>query len=198
MRRVKDPADPRRCKGAASEGQCLNVAEHGCNYCRAHGGQSTEEQENLRGYLLAKAQDRARLAQVSDELEPVKELRDSIALLHMLIERRFNLVKSDADLLAACGPLNQMIQNMERLVNSCHKIEQNLGQLLAKAAILGLAKQMVQIIIEELEGIENYERIVDHVTYRLIETIRVAGNLQEPRAAIPAFPSSSSTFTSVS
>jgi len=34
MHRVKDPADPRRCTGAAPEGQCLNVAEPGCDRCR--------------------------------------------------------------------------------------------------------------------------------------------------------------------
>ncbi len=76
----------------------------------------------------------------------------------------------------ACGPLNQMLQTMERLVSSCHKIEQNLGQLLAKQAIYALARRMVEIIVEELEGIENYEVIVDTITARLIDTVRTAGN----------------------
>jgi hypothetical protein len=184
MERVTDPADPRRCRGAAPDGQCQNVAEPGAEYCRAHGGHDNTDQQSLRGYLLAKARDRARLAELSDELEPIKELRDSIALLHMLIERRFNLVKDETDLLAACGPLNQMLQNMDRLVNSCHKIEQNLGQLLAKHAVLILAKRMVEIIVEELEGIENYELIVDRITERLIDTIRGAGNMEQEPSAV--------------
>ena len=188
MQRVTNPADPRRCQGAAPDGQCWNEAEPGSRYCRCHGGRDHTEQENLKGYLLAKAQDRARLAEVSDELEPVKELRDSIALLHMMIERRWNAIKDDGDLLQACGPLNQMLQNMDRLVNSCHKIEQNLGQLLAKHAILALAKRMVAIMVEELEGIEQYEDIVDRITARLIDTIRGANNIEhEPSvAALPA------------
>ena len=184
MSLVKDPADPRRCQRSTEIGQCMNEAEPGSDYCKAHGGGRYTEENNLKGYLLAKAQDRARLASLSDDLEPVKELRDAIALEHMLIERRWNAIKNDGDLLQACGPLNQMLQTMERLVNSCHKIEQNLGQLLAKQAIFALAKRMVEIIVEELEGIENYEEIVDTITARLIETVQTAG--KESKLALPA------------
>jgi len=130
----------------------------------------------VQGYLLAKSHDRARLAQLSEDVEPVKELRDSIGLLHMMIERRWNAIKNDSDLLQACGPLNQMLQNMDRLVNSCHKIEQNLGELLAKHAILALAKRMVEVMVEELEGIDDYEEVIDRITARLIDTISGADN----------------------
>jgi hypothetical protein len=167
----------------------MNRAEHGSEYCRVCGGRSTEEREELRGYLLAKAQDRSRLAAIADELEPVKELRESIALLHMLIERRFNLIKNDAELLAACGPLNQMLQNMERLVSSCHKIEQNLGLLLAKHAVLGLAQAMVQIIVDELEGIDDYEAIVDRITARLIAMVQGSNNQVIQSSPLLALPS---------
>ena len=186
-RRVIDPADPRRCKGATSTGQCMNVAEPGSDYCKSHSGRDRTEENNLKGYLLAKAQDQARLASLSDDLEPVKELRDAIALQHMLIERRWNMIKNDGDLLQACGPLNQMLQNMDRLVSSCHKIEQNLGHLLAKHAVLALAKRMVEIIVEELEGIEHYEEIVDTITARLIDTIRGADNVEQ-KATVTALP----------
>jgi len=162
------------------DGQCQNVAEYGSDYCTVHGGRTgMQEADDKRGYLLAKAEDRTRLVGMSDELEPVKELRDLIALQHMLIEKRYNLINSDTDLLTACGPLNQMLQTMERLINSCHRIETNLGELLQRHAVLALAKEMIRIIIDELEGIDNYERIVDSITQRLIDTIRNASNIQE-------------------
>jgi hypothetical protein len=176
MGRVKDPAHPHRCKGAAKNGQCMNEVEPGSEYCKYHGGRDRTEEINQKGYWLSKAQDRTRLANLSDHLEPVKELRDAIGIQHMLIERRWNAIKDDGDLLQACGPLNQMLQTMERLITSCHKIETNLGQLLAKQAIFSLAKRMVEIIVEELEGIENYEEIVDTITSRLIETVQWTDN----------------------
>lgn len=177
--RVNDLADPRRCKAPAPDGQCQNVAAHGSDYCETHGGIDHLPAEQKRGFLLAKAEEKTRLAAISDELEPVKELRDSIALTHRLIERRYNMVKEDSDLLMACGPLNQLIQTMERLVNSCHRIETNLGELLARHAVLALAKEMVGIVIDELEGIEDYEAIIDRITTRLINTIRKADNIPQ-------------------
>ena len=179
MERVTDLADPNRCKGAAQDGQCQNRAEHGSEYCCVHGGRSLQEAEDKRGYLLAKVEERTRLAKMSDDLEPVKELRDLISLQHILIERRYNLINNDGDLLAACGPLNQMLLTMERLVNSTHRIETNLGELLARHAVLALAKEMVAIVIDELDGIDDYEIIVDRITQRLIDTIRNANNITE-------------------
>lgn len=183
--RVNDLADPHRCKAPAPDGQCKNRAAHGSEYCETHGGIDHLPAEQKRGFLLAKAQDQTRLASLSDDLEPVKELRDSIAITHMLIEKRWNLIRNDGDLLMACGPLNQLIQTMERLVNSCHRIEQNLGELLARHAVLALAKEMVEIVIDEIEGIEDYEAIIDRITNRLIDTVRKADNIPTN----PALPS---------
>ncbi len=189
MDRVTDLADPERCQGSAPDGQCQNKSEYGSKYCRAHGGvKGLQEIEDKRGFLLSKASDQVRLAQLSEGLEPVKELRDIIALQHILIERRYNMVKDDNDLLAACGPLNQMITSMEKLITSSHKIETNLGELLSRNSVLALAKAMCQIVIEELDGIENYEFIVDRITQRLIDTIRVADNSSKKDIAIPALP----------
>jgi hypothetical protein len=115
----------------------------------------------------------------------VKELRDAIALAHMLIEQRYNLIKTDGDLLAACGPLNQMLQTMERLVNSTHRIETNLGELLARHAVITLAKEMVKIVIEEIEGVEDYEAIIDRITERLINTVQKADNIPKNNLALP-------------
>jgi len=187
--RVNDLADPNRCKGASPEGQCKNVALYNNDYCKLHsGGVDHLPAEQRRGFLLAKAEDKARLASVSNDLEPVKELRDTISLTHMLIEKRWNMVKEENDLLIHCGPLNQLIQTMERLITSSHRIETNLGELLARNAVLALAKEMVAIVIDELEGIEDYEEIIDRITSRLIDTIRSADNIPKDQAALPPPP----------
>lgn len=175
MHRVKDPADPRRCKGAAQDGQCMNEAEHGSDYCRAHSGVSTAEEEGRRIYHLAQARYRTRLAQLSEH-EEVKSLREEIALNRMLIEQRFNLIKNETDLLAACGQLNQMLLTVERLVKSAHQIEQNLGVLLSKPTVLRLGQQLCEIIVEELVGADRYEERVDRICERLIQAIAAAHN----------------------
>ena len=175
MKRVNDLADPRRCKGAAPDGQCQNFAEEGSDYCAAHCGKSNLPAIQTRQYLLAKADFRKRLAELGDH-EDIKSLRDEIALARMLIEKRLNMVQTDNDILAACGPINQLLLTVERLVKSAHQIETNLGVLLARKSVLRLGQQICQIITEELEGIENYEEIVDSIINRIIETIKRANN----------------------
>jgi hypothetical protein len=140
----------------------------------------------MRSYLLAQAQDRLRLAQLSVDQEPIRELRDAIALTHMLIERRFNLIQNDADLLAACGPLNQLLLTMERLVKSAEQLKQNLGTLLSRQTVLRLGQEMCMIVAEELEEIEGFEMIVDRVVERIVASVQATGNSTEPPKALPS------------
>jgi len=101
MQRVTDLADPRRCKGASVDGQCQNVAEEGSDYCRAHGGESLAPARRLKQYLLTKAQDRERLAQLAEN-DGLKTLREEVVIALGQLERRLSLAsRSDAEFLAA-------------------------------------------------------------------------------------------------
>jgi hypothetical protein len=51
----------------------------------------------------------------------------------MLIDKRFEAILDENDLQIAFGPLAQAFKTVERLVKSCHQIEENLGSLLSKA-----------------------------------------------------------------
>jgi len=181
MQRVTDLADPDRCKGAQPDGQCRNRAEDGSDYCRACGGENRAPARKLRQYLLAKAHDRVRLAEFAEH-EEVKSLRDEIALARMLIERRFNLIQNDADLIGACAPLNTLLLTVERLVKSAHAIEKSLGALLARNAVLRVGQQVCQIIVDRLEGIPNYEQIVDAIITDIVATISKADNSDDESA----------------
>ncbi|MHC4703558.1 MAG: hypothetical protein ACYTFQ_23590 [Planctomycetota bacterium] len=192
MDRVTDLADPNRCKGAAPDGQCRNLAEYGSQYCRAHGG-STEiaKQEQVNSFLLAKADDRARLTAVSETLDPVKALHDTLSLNLILLEKRWNGCKDDTDLITNCSSINALMLTTERLVTSMNKLQKDLGVLLGQQAIVGLGKAMVQILIEELQHIEGYEHIVDNICHRLFDSIENSNNQNsgteiEAHVALPA------------
>jgi hypothetical protein len=175
MERVKDPTDPERCKGAAPDGQCWNRAEHGSDYCLAHGGKSTALAESKRAYLLVDVQRRVRLAQLAEH-DDIKSLREEIALARLLVEKRLNACKNDEELIASAGAINTMLLTLERLVKSANTIEQNLGTLLAKSAVLKLGQSICHIVVEELEHVDGYEIIVDRITRRMIDTISHANN----------------------
>ena len=177
MDRVKDPADPERCKGAAPDGQCRNRAEPGSDYCHVHGGKSNVEEQDLGLYHLTKAQYRRRLAELKGH-EEVKSLRDEIALTRILVEERFNSIKNDADLLAAYSTVNGLMLTLERLIKTSHQIETNLGALLAKPTVILLGQALVNIIVEELRDVADYEVRVDRIVERLYSTIEQTTNVE--------------------
>ena len=183
MKLVQDPADPRRCKGNTRDGQCRNQAEPGSDLCAACGHDRSHEYER-RQYFLTKAEYRKRLAELSDH-DDVKSLRDEIAIARMLIEERLNGIQGQGDLMAACGPLNQLLLTVERLVKSAHVLEQNLGLLMSKETAMRLASRLGEIVIEVLreERIEHYEDIADEIFHRFALCAKAAQN-EEPARGV--------------
>jgi len=97
----------------------------------------------------------------------------------MLIEKRFNMIHDDGDLLAACGTLNTLLLTVERLVKSCNLVERNLGTLLSKPSVLTLGREIIQIIVEELEDIAEHDEIIDRIGDRIISVILESGKDQK-------------------
>jgi hypothetical protein len=140
-------------------------------YCDYHlRDRDAEDTQSLRAYMLTDPVT-AGAAGRHSQVEELKSLREEIALARAMIERRLNLVESDADFLQACGTVNTYLLTLERLISSCHKLEVNLGALLSKGAIVSLAQEMVGILMDELEHIDGYEQIVDRVSNRMVELI---------------------------
>ncbi|KPK55010.1 MAG: hypothetical protein AMS22_05145 [Thiotrichales bacterium SG8_50] len=129
-----------------------------------------ENKQSLRTYLLTDPIT-AGAAGRHSQVEELKSLREEIALARAMIERRLNLVESNADFLQACGTVNTYLLTLERLITSCHKLEVNLGNLLSKGAILTLAQEIVGILMAELEHIDGYESIVDRISERIVAAI---------------------------
>jgi hypothetical protein len=175
MERVMDPADPHRCKASVGTGQCMTVAEEGSDYCRVHAGSYQPPEKGLRQYLLARAQDRARLAAFAEH-DDIKSLRDEIALTRMMVEGLWNSAQSDVERLAIYGRVNSHILTLEKLVKTCNQIEERLGSLLAKPTLLRVGQQICQKLVARLEGLPNYEQLVDTLIRDVITTIQEARN----------------------
>lgn len=177
MRLVNDPADPNRCQGSVPNGQCPQQAVEGSRFCASHGGSTkAAEKEQVRSYLLTQVDAARRFDDLRGAHDPVRELRDMISLCHITIERRMNLAQSDADFMVATSSLKSLFETMDRLVNSAVRIEQSLGALLSKQTVLNLAQVTVNILIDELDGVPQYEAIVDRVTQKLLQQIAVAAD----------------------
>ena len=174
MEQVSDPADSRRCTGQTDYGQCWNVSEEGDHRCRAHRGKKSGRSKRV--YLLHKAQYEKRLTELSSD-DQLISLREEIALIRMLIEERMNLIGNENDFLSAFGPVQQALLTVEKLTKSLHQMEQSLGNLLSKSAIVKLGQSLSQIIVEELRDVPGYEEVVDRINERMLVSI---AELQNP------------------
>jgi len=187
MKRLTDPADPRRCKHSFPQEQCWHEAEPGCQYCIIHGGRSKANAEETRLYNLAEVDNRRRLAELSGH-ERIKSLREEIGLLRILIEKTMNAAKTDAELLSSCGSLNSMFLTAQKLVKSCHELEQSTGELLSKAAVYRFAQAVCEIVGEELDGLEGCDEIVDRIADRIFPAVANAQNSEPLRLPSPDTP----------
>lgn len=178
MDRVTEPDDPSRCTSTDQFGQCWNVAAPGHKFCPTHQGRNLARAEEVRQYQLTDARLRQRLAAKSEH-EEIKSLRDEIGLTRILIETLMNNCKDEIQLLAACGQFNQLALTLERLIKTSHQMEQSLGTLLSKPTIIVLGQDIVKVLIDELQGVPNYEERIDRITGRMLDCIDAATNKSE-------------------
>ncbi len=178
MQRVTDLADPHRCKGAQPDGQCQNLAAEGSDYCVACGGVDRAPAQRLRQYLLTRAQDRTRLAQLDDP-EGLKSLRDEVVIATGMLERRLNLVRTDAEFISAFPQVEKFFKTLADLKKSNFFLEQKSGAMLSRSAALKMGREIIEIIVDRLEGIPNYEQTVDAIITDIVATISKADNSED-------------------
>jgi hypothetical protein len=160
-----------RCEHTSSTGQCNSNAVEGGRFCPTH---SRDPQAGLkRQYMLNKAKYRQRYSEFA-ESDDLRTLKDEISILRMVMEERLNMIGNDSDMLAACGQITSLAVTIERLVKSCHTLESRLGSLLAKPTLLGIANDIVQILLQELESQPDYELLVDRISEKILKVITEA------------------------
>lgn len=178
MDRVTDLADPNRCKGAAPDGQCRNVAEPRSEYCRAHGGSDAlalEEERSM--YLLTRH--RGKVARFAEH-EEAKTLRDEIAMVRTLIQEHWNRMdNTDAGLISSSGELNRLWTTLDKLMKTGEAIDRNHNLTLSKTTIIVFGREVVSILKEELKGVPEFEDKIDRITTRMLDTIEHTTNSPE-------------------
>jgi hypothetical protein len=150
--------DPNRCQGTAKGGQCQNYAlrdKEGnfiSKYCIVHGGfaaRNAAEKQRIRKYYSTKWA--AKIARYAED-KGVKSLRDEIGILRMMLDERLEQINDELGLVKAMGPISELILKIEKLVTSCHRLEEKMGATLDKSAVMGLADQILNIIAVNLEN----------------------------------------------
>lgn len=173
---ITEPDDERRCQAVIAGKQCGRVSMESTDRCKRHGGNSDF---NRQMYIINNQEAKDRFIRLNSHSE-LGSLSNEIAMARSLLEERFNAIgTSPAQLALNVGPLNQLLLTIERLVKSSHTLKFNLGEVIGREALLSLAKITSDVLLDELQGIDNYEEIVDRVSTRLFEAIMKLNNNEE-------------------
>lgn len=182
------PEHPGRCQAVNSQGQCPNLGIRLDDsdgdidvfrgpYCMAHGGNHAQEAHNkkkVRNYRLTIAKFRAQLDDKLDS-DGLKDLREEISILRICLETRLNTCNDAMDLILQSGAISDMVMKINTVVQSCHKLEGSMGQLLDKQAILQFAQVVIGIVSKTLE--DEPEKI-NTIADAILATIGQIGQLE--------------------
>jgi len=93
------------------------------------------------------------------------------------LERRLSLAnRSDAEFLAAYPEVERSLRLLAGLKKDNFSLEQKTGATLSREQGFALVRLMLEIIVDELEGIAGYEQIVERITMRILPTVQRASN----------------------
>lgn len=168
IERTDIPDNPNRCQANVKNSQCQNLAYRApdgtfpTTHCVMHGGQQAalrKFNDDNRTYKIEKYKDR-----IVDLVNnpKVKSLREEIALLRILVEERFNAIKPDDpfSMIAASGPISEMISKIERVVRTCQDIEEKTGATLDRQQVLQLGDNVINVIFKHIEALPLAENII--------------------------------------
>jgi len=101
----------------------------------------------MRMYRLAKWQ--SRINEFADH-DKIKTLREEVALLRMILESKVNAATDTTDLLIMSGPVTEMVMKVQKLVESCDKLETKSGSLLDRQKVQNLASGLMNVVASKI------------------------------------------------
>jgi len=170
MPKVTDLADPHRCNAITPNGQCLNLAVEGTQKCEGHTRTRKELAPRLKQYLLTGEGEADRIAQLADS-ETVKSLRETAAIAIRVLERRYNLIKTDTEFLANSGAIDRDLKTIEKIVKSLVELDERTGFVMSREQLIIIFQSLATIVREEIMDIDGWEERMDRITERFAPLI---------------------------
>ena len=164
IEKITEADDPMRCQGVAANGQCHNKALVLDGFCPIHGGNhaiARQDKEKKRLYNLSKY--RQRLSELDSPNQDVKNLREEIGILRIVMEEVVNQCEGPVDILANAPKISDLAVKIGKLVNSCHGIEKSLGQYLDKSVMIQIAQEIVAAIGNHVKEPATLDLVIEDI-----------------------------------
>lgn len=160
-----------KCEHTGTRGRCDLDSVEGSQFCAKH----SNEADRIKGYRLSSPELRERFEHHSRS-DLFSSLRQEIDLLRAMIEDRVSQADTPAERIAAFNAVRPALVDVVKCVETLSKLERQNNIVLGKEALSWLSKEIINILIGELEQVQGYERIVDRVAQRISKAIAEARN----------------------
>lgn len=144
----------------AHKRQCSNESNEHTEYCDIHDRFNKSEKEGKRLYQLHKWQ---RRIQEFDNSDKVKSVRDELAILRMSLETILNACNTAADIMIRSAQIAKLVDQINTLVVSTHKIEKSLGLVVDKDQLVGFAMRILTVITTYVSNPDTLELIAEGI-----------------------------------
>lgn len=175
VKRVTDPADPRRCQASGGRGQCDKIAMEGSKYCPIHERASAVDKRQLKNYRLQTFNTRLSELSTTDHL---KSLNEEIGILRLTLESVLNSCKQEVDLIASTDAIGDLVTKIERLVVSCQKLDIQNGQMLTIEQLSTIIDSLIDIISRYVHG-DDLKRCTAEISGLLLNDQSLADKMDE-------------------
>ena len=147
FKRIERDDDPNRCMHVIqSSGQCTNKAYPGSKFCLAHGGNKAASAAAAKGLRNYRIQRYLSLLCNLRNSSYLKDLRDEIAILRMILEEKLNQIENSNELALQSGAISDLVIKIDKVVTSCQRLEERTGIMLDKNRIIQIAEQLITIV----------------------------------------------------
>jgi len=174
-KRLQSNPEVPHCEYITSSGPCTRPKLPGDPFCERH-SRRKEDEIQLGQYLVSKKLfGDAPMRHI--EADEIKSLKTEIALLRSMIEKRWNMLENDVEFVAAFPTMKDSFLAVEKLVSSCHQMEEKLDMLISKQGLLSLAQKIVGVIQDELPSdLEDRDNIVERIGCNIATAIEEQRN----------------------
>ena len=153
-----------QCQSSDERGNlCRLKRTPGLDYCAKHGG--VHNQRHLMyNYKLTKYK-----ASISDKSNSdfILSLREEIGIARLTLEEIVNQCGNAVDLIMYQPKIVQLVQTIQKTVESCQRVEEKTNNLLSKTTLLQFADELIGVITEHVTDPNIRAIIADQIMIKL-------------------------------
>jgi hypothetical protein len=140
-------------------------------FCLRH----SNEKDRIRGYRLSNPELREQFEHFNS-VDLLKTVREEVVILRSMINERLNSIQNQSEMLAAFNIVRPALIDVVKCIEILTKLELKTSVVLGKDALSTLNGKIIKILSGALEGVPDYDRVVDSVARQIASAIAESHN----------------------